>query len=134
MIDETDPQDDGGEQAGHPALADRSSALADLSDAVRRLVALTVSSAAPADVVASVALEYICLDYMGGVSYDQRVATAGPVATGKAIAKAFAGNPEQLAALMGQLDIEAALNAVGAAAPNLNITVALADDGEAEAA
>ena len=96
--------------------------------------ALDKAKAASSTDVASVALEYICLDYMGGVSYDQRVATAGPVATGKAIAKAFAGNPEQLAALMGQLDIEAALNAVGAAAPNLNITVALADDGESEAA
>ena len=96
--------------------------------------ALDKAKAASSTDVASVALEYICLDYMGGVSYDQRVATAGPVATGKAIAKAFGGNPEQLAALMGQLDIEAALNAVGAAAPNLNITVALADDGESEAA
>ena len=49
MVEQLDPQDE------HPALADRATALADLSDAVRRLVALTVSSAAPAGVVAAVA-------------------------------------------------------------------------------
>jgi acyl-coenzyme A thioesterase PaaI-like protein len=52
LVEQSDPRD-----GGHPALAERASALADLSDAVRRLVALTVSSAAPADVVASVASE-----------------------------------------------------------------------------
>ena len=84
--------------------------------------------------VGTVALEFICLDYMGGQTLDQRLAAAGPVATGKIIAKVFAGNPESLAALMKELDIEAALNAIGTAAPYLNITVAPVDDEANEAA
>jgi acyl-coenzyme A thioesterase PaaI-like protein len=46
-----------GEYDGHPALTTRESALGSLTDAVRRLIALTVSSAASADVLDEVASE-----------------------------------------------------------------------------
>jgi acyl-coenzyme A thioesterase PaaI-like protein len=53
-------QAEGGSEAnhaGHPALTARMSALGDLSDVVRRLVALTVSSAASAEVLSEVTSE-----------------------------------------------------------------------------
>jgi hypothetical protein len=64
----------------------------------------------------SVAPEYICLE------------VSDPASVGSAIKRAFGENKEALAAIMGAIGIEAALNAVSDAAPTLNITVEVIGD------
>ena len=78
----------------------------------------------------SVALEYICLDFLGGQTLAQRLKSADPATVGTAIKQAFGENKDALAAIMGAIGIEKALNAVSDAAPTLNITVEVIDPDE----
>jgi hypothetical protein len=76
--------------------------------------------------VSTVALEYICLDYMGGQTMAQRLQAVGPAQSGKAVKKAFA-DEATLAVLMKELGLEEGLNAIAAAFPGINIDVSVPD-------
>lgn len=74
--------------------------------------------------VSSVALEYICLEYLGShQTLAQHMQAIGPAQVGKSIKEAFEGNPELLASFMVEIGFEKALNAIAASAPHLNIVV-----------
>src|SRR5271166_28132 len=84
--------------------------------------------------VSTVALEYICLDYMGGQTLTQRLQAVGPAQAGNAIKQAFqeqVGGQKLLAQLLAQLDLETTLNAIGDAHPEFNITVTPIEEGAA---
>ena len=83
--------------------------------------------------VASVALEFICLDYMGGSTLKDRVKAAGPVALGKIIAELY-DDAKVFAPVLKYIDVGISLNAIGENNPNLDITVSLAEDGTCEEA
>jgi hypothetical protein len=81
--------------------------------------------------VSTVALEYICLDYMGGQTLSQRLEAVGPAQAGKAAKKAFA-DESALAVLMKELGLEEGLNAIAAAFPGINIDVSIPDGAKAQ--
>jgi hypothetical protein len=81
--------------------------------------------------VSTVALEYICLDYMGGQTLSQRLEAVGPAQAGKAAKKAFA-DETSLALLMKELGLEEGLNAIAAAFPGINIDVSIPDGAKAQ--
>jgi hypothetical protein len=72
--------------------------------------------------VSSVALEYICLDYLSGQTLAQQMLAIGPAGAAKAIVAAF-DTPEELASFMAGLGIENALAAIQATVPHLSIIV-----------
>ena len=78
--------------------------------------------------VGAVALTNVCLDFLGGVTFAQRLAAIDPVAIGMALKQVFGENKEGLAAIVGAVGIEPILNAVSDAAPTLNITVDVIGD------
>jgi hypothetical protein len=73
--------------------------------------------------VGTVALDFICIEYLGGQSLAQRIATVGPSQAGKAVAQAFAANEEMLTSFMVEIGFKEALSAVAATAPQYDITV-----------
>jgi hypothetical protein len=74
--------------------------------------------------VSTVALEYICLDYMGGQTLAQRLQAVGPTQSGKAVKQAFKTEGE-LALLLHEIGFEEGLNAIAAAFPGINIDVSI---------
>lgn len=75
--------------------------------------------------VATVALEYVCLDYMGGQSLATRMQAVGVAQAVKSLLKAFEG---KLADVIKEIGVEETLQAIGEAAPELNIEVSAADE------
>lgn len=81
------------------------------------------SSGTPYD---SAALEFVCLDYLGGQTKAQRLRAVGPVSGAKAVIDAYAG--EALNAFVKSVGVEKLLQAISDAAPNLDIGVLDKDD------
>jgi hypothetical protein len=75
----------------------------------------------------SVALENICLDYLGGHTFAHRTRAIGPTSAAKGIKDAFT-EQEDLVAFVKEFDVIKLLDPIEAAAPNIEIVVTIPGD------
>ncbi len=95
----------------------------DMDQKAKISAAINKAKAASGTKVSSVALEYICLDFLGGQTLEQQFKAMGPAKAANVIKQAIGENADSDIEFMKEFGFERAITAVAGSAPEFDIVV-----------